>query len=247
MGFGFGFGAGSRSFRAAAGSSFNPLSLPASSGIARLWLDATRCTNTGNGTNVTAVTDRAGGTMTVGVTGNEPTFNASNVDYAGAPTFDCGAGQGFLLTNTGLTTSAFTVVIVGDGTDGVWLQDGNGNYLINAGGGSGDKVQITSAAGPYLVGATAKSGVPGVYILVFNGASSAVYTSAYTADASGDAGGLSDLTDVTIGLFGTYNMSGNGLMGSARHGLIYTGALSGPDRNYLLNGFGSESGLTIGA
>lgn len=228
-------------------SSFDPLVLPDTSGTPLLWLDPTDCTNTGNGTDVTAAVDKASGSMTIGLTGHEPTFNSANADYANAPTFDCGAAQGFSLTTTGLTTTAFTVVIVGDGTDNVWFQDGNGNYLISAGGGSGDKVQMTSAAGPYLAGATAKSGVPGVYILVFNGASSKVYTSAYTADASGDAGALSDLTGVTIGLLGTYNMTGNGLMGSCRHALIYDGALSQTDVEYLLDGFGDESGITIGA
>lgn len=228
-------------------SAFDPLTLPDTSGTALIWLDPTDCTNTGNGTDVTAVNDKASGSMTIGLTGNEPTFNSSNADYANAPTFDCGTAQGFLLTTTGLTTTAFTVVIVGDGADTPWFQDGNGNYLINAGGGSGNKVQITSAAGPYLVGATAKSGVPGVYVLVFNGASSKVYTSAYTADASGDAGTLSSLSGVTIGLLGTYNMSGVGLAGSCRHALIYNGALSQTDVEYLLDGFGTESGITIGA
>ena len=236
--------AGGFTYSAAA---FDPLTLPDTSGTALLWLDPTDCTNTGNGTDVTAANDKASGSMTLGITGHEPTFNSANADYANAPTFDCGAAQGFLLTTTGLTTTAFTVVIVGDGTDGVWFQDGNGNYLANAGGGSGNKVQITSAAGPYLVGATAKSGVPGVYVLVFNGASSKVYTSAYTADASGDAGTLSTLSGVTIGLLGTYNMTGNGLMGSCRHALIYDGALSQTDVEYLLDGFGDESGITIGA
>lgn len=245
MGFGFGFGTRSKLFRASGGSSFNPLSLPESSGTGLLWLDATSCTHSGNGTDVTAVVDKAGGSMTIGLTGNEPTYNSANADYANAPTFDCGSAQGFILSNTGLTTSAFTVVIVGDGADGIWFQDASGNYLINAGGGSGDKVQITSAAGPYLVGATAKSGVPGVYILVFNGATSAVYTSAHTADASGDAGALSDLSGLNIGLLGTYNMSGVGLGGSCRHALIYSGALSTADRAHLLDGFGTESGITI--
>ena len=236
--------AGGFTYTAAA---FDPLTLPEASATPLLWLDPTDCTNTGNGTDVTAVVDKASGSMTIGLTGNEPTFNSSNADYDGAPTFDCGSAQGFLLSTTGLTTTAFTAVLVCDGQDGVWFQDGNGNYLVNAGGGSGDKAQMTSAAGPYLASTTATSTVPGVYVFVFNGASSLIYTSAETPSASGDAGTLSSLSGVTIGLLGTYNMSGAGLQGSCRHALIYDGAMSANDVAYLLNGFGDESGITIGA
>lgn len=225
---------------------FDPLDLPEASGTALLWLDAADCTNTGDGTPVTAVVDKASGTMVVGVTGNEPTFQAANPDYDNGPTFDCAAAQGFILTNTGITGGPWTLVLVCDGTDQVWMQDASGNYLVNAGGGSGDKLQSRADGASLLVGATAVSGVPGVYIIDFDDATSALYTSAETADASGDAGTAASLAGVALGLLGTAAMAGNGLMGSCRHALIYSGKLSAVDRAYLLNGFGDESGITIG-
>ena len=179
--------------------------------------------------------------------GKEPTYDAVDANYASAPTLDCGAAQGIELTTTGLTTTAFTVLIVGDGSTTYWLQDGGGNYLISAGGGSGDKLQINADAATYLVSSTVTDGVPGVYIAVFNGASSKIYTSARTASATGDAGTLADLTGTLIALGGTYNRTGNGLMGSLRHAMIFAGALSQGDCEYLLTGFGAESGITIGA
>lgn len=205
------------------------------------------CTNTGDGTPVTAVVDRASGTMTIGITGHEPTYQASNPDYAGGPTFDCGVAQGFLLTNTGLAGGSFTLVLVADGTDNVWMNDGNGNYLINAGGGSGDKLQSRADGASLLVGVTPVSGVPGVYVIVFNGASSVLYVSAEAADVLGDAGTPASLAGVVLGLLGTYNMTGPGLTGSCRHALIYSGAATSVDASYLLYGFGNESGITIGA
>ncbi len=212
-----------------------------------LWLDSTAgVTQAGT---VTAWADQSGGSMTVTIPGGkEPTYNASNADYASAATIDCGSNQGAILSNLGLTTGPFTIVFVADGTDNSWLGDNSGNYLITSGGGSGNKLQASSNAGsPVLVSSVATSGVPGVYVLVFDGVTtSKIYTSAHTASASGSMGAINDLTGLTLSVGGTYNLGGAGLMGSLRHFLIYDGVMSPTDVAYLLDGFGSESGISIG-
>lgn len=215
-------------------------------GTCLLWIDSTDVTEAEG--SVTAVNDKASGSMVASITGGkEPDYNASNADYADAPTIDCGEAQGLFLNSTGLTTSAFTVLVVGDGQDSPWFQDGNGNYLISAGGGSGDKPQITADASTYLASTTAASGVPGVYVFVFNGAASKIFTSALTPSATGSSGSPGDLTSVQIAVGGAYNLSGAGMLGSIRHFAIYDGALSDGDVATLLAAAGEESGITIGA
>jgi hypothetical protein len=222
---------------------FDPLSV----GTPIVWIDSTDVTE-GSPGQVSAVTNKAGGGATLTINaGKEPTLNASNADYANAPTIDCGSAQGIFLTTHGLTTGAFTVVIVGDGQANPWFQDASGNYLISAGGGSGDDLQITGNAATYLSSANNKSGVPGCYAFNFNTTASKIFASAETESASGSAGNpMGNLTGVTIGLGGTYNLSGAGMQGSIRHLLIYSGVLSNADIAYLLNGFGDESGIAIG-
>ena len=224
---------------------FDPLSV----GTPIMWIDATACTVDAGA--VSAVTNKAGGGMVITATGHTPTFNEANADYADGPTIDCGSNQGFQLTNHGLTTGGFTLILVGDGVDTAWLQDANGNYLVSAGGGSGNDLQITSDAATYINTSGSggnESGVPGVFAFVFAGASSKIFASAETAKVGPtSAGSLSTLSGVSIALGGTYNLSGAGLGGSIRHALMYSGALSNGDIAYLLNGFAADvTDLTIG-
>jgi len=230
---------------AAGAAAFDPLSV----GTPLLWIDAANgVTHTGDGTPVTAIADQAAGTMTVTVPGaKRPTYDLADANYNNAPTIDCGTAQGIELTTTGLTTTAFTLVMVANGVDNAWMQDGNGNYLVYAGAGTGNDLGITANAATYLATSGNESGVAGVYIFVFNGASSKIYASALTAAASGDAGALADLTGLTVTLGGPSGLVGVGLMGSIRHAMIYSGALSNADCGYLLTGFGAESVITIGA
>ncbi len=213
----------------------------------KVWLDATDLTQAGT---VTAITEKAGSGAVVTITGGqEPGYTASNANYANAPTFDFLSGSPAVkITNHGLTTGAFTVVFVGDGTNAAfWMQDANGTSIITAGGGSGNKHLMSSDAGTYLVGTVVESGVPGVSAFVFNGASSKIYDSAHTADASGNAGTLQDLTGVQLVIGNAASPSSGGKMaGSIRHFLLYSGALSPSDIADLLDGAGSESGLSIG-
>lgn len=221
---------------------FNPLSV----GVPVVWLDSKHLTQAGT---VTAIVDRAG-VSTVAISGGqEPGYSATNASYASAPTFDFTSGSPAVrVTGHGITTGAFTVVIVGDGTDNYWMQDANGTDFMGAGGGSGNKLQISCDAGTYLASSVVSSGVPGVYACVYNGASSKVYTSAKTASASGNAGTLQNLTGVRINVGNAASPSSGGRMaGSIRHFMIFKGALSQADIEYLLAGFGTESGLTIGA
>ena len=228
-------------------SAFDPLSV----GTPKVWLDATDLTQSGT---VTAITNKAGGATITITGGQEPGYTSSNSDYGGAapqPTFDFLSGSPAVkITGHGITTGAggpFSLVFVADGTDNFWFCDANANNFVTAGGGSGNKLQL-SGAGTVLVGGTISSGVPGVYVCVFNGASSKLYTSAHTPDASGDAGAIQDQTGVTfvVGNYGAPS-SGGKMAGSIRHFLLYSGALSQDDVDYLLDGFGAAAGITIGA
>ncbi len=122
----------------------------------------------------------------------------------------------------------------GDGVDGVWLQDGNGNYLANAGGGSGNDLQMTSNGATAFNTGGNESGVPGVYVFVFSGNPSKMFSSAKTA-TSGNPGSLSSLSGVTIGL---------AIVFPSQNFTLFTDA----DIVELLNGFAPcVTGLTIGA
>lgn len=243
MGFGFGLGAGSRPFR---GGGFNALALPGSSGTGLVWIDAHPDYHVESGGSISAVTNRAGGSAILTIdAGDEPGFTAANSSYGGGPTIDIASGDGIKLTNHGITTNAITLIMVCHGTDAFWFYDANGVLFANAGGGSGDKLQISNDGGTYLVGDIAKSGVPGVYIFVFNGTSSKIYESKRTPKTG--SAGTPGSAGATIGLASSYDTTGVGLGGSFRHLLLFTGALSQSDCEYELTGLGAESGLTIGA
>ncbi len=221
--------------------SFDPLSV----GTPKLWLDATQLTSTGEGTAVTAMVDRASVSTVTISGGQQPTYDAVDANYAGAPTWDNNGSKVVKITNHGLTNTAITIVIVGDGGDGLWMQDSNGNLTIYGGGGAGAEIGATfNAFGNYIFGGGPAT-TAGVYIAVLNGASSKVYRSALTP-TTGSTGTPSDLTGLTIGV-GNSVSPGGGQVGSMRHVLIYAGALSQANVAYLLAGFGLESGITIGA
>lgn len=227
-------------------SAFDPLTLPEASGTPIVYLDTADMT-VGGGL-VSAIVNQAGGGAVITIPGgNKPTQEVANADYDGEDTAGCTSNQGIQITNHGLTTGPFWVVFVADGTDNYWMQDGNGTSGITAGGGSGDKLQITNDAGTYLAGAVAKSGVPGVYIMQFaNNPNAKIWESKLTP-VTGNAGTLGDLTGVTIGVGNVASLSGVGLNGSIREYMLGSGTLSTNDATYLLNGFGDKHGLTIGA
>lgn len=231
---------------AAPAPTFDPLTLPETSATPKVWIDAHPDYQTEGGGLVSAVVNRAGGGAVLTIdAGDEPGFTASNPNYNNGPTLDVGAGKGIKLTSHGLTNAPFSVVFVANGGDAVWFQDANGNWLINAGGGSGDKLQLSGdGVGTLLVGDLAKKDVPGVYIFVFNGATSKIYQSKLTPFSG--AGGTVGVPGATIGLASNYNTTAS-LVGSFRHLMVFSGALSPADCTYLLNGFGAESGLAIGA
>jgi hypothetical protein len=225
---------------------FNPMVI----GTPKVWLDSTNLTQ-GSGI-VTAIVDgSSSGTIVTIDASYEPSYTATNINYVNQPTFNIdntGNSQFVRLTNHGITTGAFTVVFVGNGKDRSWMGDGSGNVTVTGGGGSGDKFAITEDASTVLTSTTVAYDVPGVYIAVFNGTSSKLYTSAITATATGTAGPLGDLTGgrINVGNYGSFTPSTvTGMNGSIRHFILYSGALNQTDCASLLTNLGAASGLVI--
>ena len=227
-----------------AGAAFDPLSV----GTPVCWLDATELTQALN--LVSAIVEKAGVSTVVINALQTPGYTASNADYAGAPTFDFQdlvLAQAARISGHGLTTGAFTLVLVGDGDDGYWLAEPGGSTFVNGGGGAGAEIQATSDAGGNLFLGGGPATTASVFIVVFNGASSKIYRSALTP-TTGNAGALQDLTGGTL-TAGNLASATQGAQqgGSTRHLMLFNGALSQANCEYLLNGFGDESGIAIGA
>lgn len=215
------------------------------------WLDATNLTQGGG--VVTAIDDASANDVDPTITGGqEPVYAATDANYANRPTWSCTTGSTKVIrfgTSHGLTSGAFTVVIVGacsSAGSNFAMGGHSGNTWIAGGGGSGDKWQMSSDAAAHTVVSTVTSITPAVAIFVFNGASSKMYVNAATP-STGNAGTLEDLTSINL-MVGNYSTpsSSNGQNAAATHFLIYSGAINQTDAEYLLNGFGAESGITIG-
>lgn len=227
---------------------FDPLVLPEASATPIVWVNPDEGNITlGTPPTITGITNLAGGTATIGIpTSKNPELESSNADFANKRAFDVTSNKGFTIDNHGLTTDPFSVLFVCDGIDNAWFQDANGYYLVNAGGGSGDKLQATSNAGPYGKDNTVGvSGVAGVYIVVFTGTNAAKLYASKTTPATDDCGTLHDLTNVLLTVGGPAGLSGGGL-GKLRHFMLFDGALSAADAEYLLLGFEEESGVAVG-
>jgi len=210
-----------------------------------LWLDATDVTAS---SIVTAMNNKVGTDPTINAT-EEPLYTASNANYNRRPTWKCNTAATKVITASaachGMTAGPYTVVIVGQCGDANYAMGApSGGTLIAGGGGSGDKWQLTSDAGTYLV-STGLANTPSVLIGIFNNASSKIYANSQTA-VSGPAGTLENMTSSSLNI-GNYGApaAALGANGDTTHFIIYNRALTQAECAWLEVQLGAESGITI--
>lgn len=232
-------------------SSFNPLALPLASGVAKVWYDAAHQTN-GAGI-ITALPDRSGnGCSGVIFAGNEPKFTATNAAFNNLPTMDFSPDTDLRFVDTGdlgiASGAPFTYVLIANGV-GDFVMSSHTNVSIYA---IGATVTATGDAGATNLsdGITVVGTTPSVIVFVANGVSSKLYVNAKTPRATGNAGaqdiGTSPNRIVRLGMLGTGILAAWNQNGSTAHALVYDGALSQADVEYLLTGFGALAGVAIG-
>ena len=150
------------------------------------------------------------------------------------------------MSGHGLTTGAFTLLMVADAGASYCFAEPNGNTAMAGGGGAGAEWEISSDAFAHVLLGGGPATTAAVIIAVFNGASSKLYRSNKAA-AANNAGALSNLTGLQLIVSNVAPPSiAGGQAGSTRHFLLYGGALSQLDCEYLLDGFGAESNIAIG-
>ncbi len=224
----------------AAASGFDPATI---TGL-KLWYDAAHVTQAAN--IVSAIADQSGNARTPTITG-VPAYTAANAGYNNRPTVKrTDATDQILTPDLGLTTGGFTFVFVGDAPAASY------NYLIRVTGAGvgadlraqGGNFRATEDGGATELDFPATTTAPSVVIAVFNGASSRVYASALTP-VTGTTGAQPDMTGQAA-YVGDIVADGSGNL-NFTHVLVYTGALSNANCGILLTGFGTESGITIGA
>ncbi len=225
--------------KAPGGPSFNPLSI---AGCA-LWYNAGICTTT-TGDEVTSLPDQSGNARDATIAG-APVQTAADAGYNGIGTiFRDDTTDTIEAPDLGLTTNPFTLVFVGDGPaaaynfmmriNAVDLRAQGGTWKTSADGG------VT-----LLVSAAVDTTLPTVLVAIVNGASSKLYVSALTP-TTGDTGTQPDMTSLGMFIGDTAAPGGGGNVTFAQ-ALVYDTALSPSDVAYLLNGFGTLAGITIGA
>jgi hypothetical protein len=230
--------------------SFNPAVLPGTSATLLRWLDATNLTQ-GSGI-VTAIDDKSANDVDPTINGSEePTYTASEATLNNRPAWNCATGAARVIrygTSHGITSTAFTIVLVGSADGPYVFAEANGNTFIYGQAGSGNKWGMRSGAGA-IIASTQPATTPAVVAFVFNGASSKMYVSKKTSPhTDGSFSANDDLTGVNVFIGnGSSPSSGGAQNGKMTHFLIYSGAMSEADVGYLLDGFGTESGITIAA
>jgi hypothetical protein len=211
----------------------------------RVWYDATSCTIAAG--KVTALPDKSGASRNASITGT-PAYSATNAAYNNRPTIHRADASDIIQSpDVGITTGARTLVLVGDvpsgdpfafllrsTAGGVDMRDDASHVL--AGSDDGGATLLLDTGVRALTSAS-------VSIIVYNGASSRLYATAKTA-VSGTTGSLADLTGSGFAV-GDVGANGGGDI-NFTHALVYAGALSTTDINYLLTGFGAQCGITIG-
>lgn len=217
---------------------FSPLTV---AGL-NVWFDASVCTVSGG--IVTALPDQSGnGRNATILAGQEPGYTATNPGYT-KPTIDFVAGttDAVQVLVHGLTTGPFTMIVVGHGANYV-VQDANGNTVLDCA--AGTTWRMSSNAFGNIVSGGGPTSTPAVVAAVYNGASSRIYKSKRTP-VTGNAGPLPTMTGLRMNLGNGASPSGAAcLNGSIAQFLIYQGALSQVDVEYLVNGFGALHGITI--
>jgi hypothetical protein len=227
-----------------AAATFDPLSV----GTPLVYYDLRQATQSGG--NLATLPDSSGNGRDATIT-SAPGYTASNSSFGNLPTMDFPGSdtKRVAVPSLGTTTGALTIVAV--------ASMNNANAYVCSANATGDQVQIfnsgqVSFTGRYNPGAKYLSKAstpanPNVIVGVANGGSSKIYVSAYTP-TTGDAG-THDLTGSTM-LLGNYLNSVNAVFsqqGSTAFFVVYSGALSQANVEYLLDGFGALAGITIGA
>lgn len=183
--------------------------------------------------------------------GNRPPYNASDAGYNGQATLSFDGATKFMATGTWTTGVAqpYTVFVVGNDSGAVSAQiyveggsDGSGtnraisfynnaaNYETFAG--------VSLAAGGGISNAKRAGGA------VVNGASSALYNSAKTPVASGNAG---TNTPFKFGWIGQSFAASARLNGKMAEVVLLSGAAAASQLNALLDYFGARYAFAIGA
>ena len=225
-----------------AGGGFDPLSV----GTPLVWYDLGVCTQGGG--IVTALPDQSGNANDATVpAGDEPVYTATDATLNNLPTMGFPAADKLHVEtpDLGLTTGAFTAAIVFTCAGSYVFSPSNALGELYAPGGvltGSNDDGTTNLTGPTMPAIA-------VAIYVANGASSKLYVNAYTPTTG--AAGAQDLTGQTIRL-GTYGAALSDAFGWEQEGVtahfvVYDGALSQGDCEYLLDGFGAIAGVSIGA
>jgi hypothetical protein len=207
-----------RTFAGEFGLARNPAFVPTQFPGCVLWLRADKGITIGTG--VSAWADQSGaGLVAAQATGSQqPTYNASDAGYNGAPTlsFDSLASQ--VLNISGFSESQpITAYVVGEsaamGAQNLFSDHVN-NMTIFWGGVAG---YAMFAGG--VVAANASASTKNAICGVFNGASSAIYIGDSTAPVTGDAGTSGSIGPETIG-----SGPNGGLEGKLAEVIMYTTA-----------------------
>lgn len=200
-------------------------------------------------TGVSQWLDQSGSARTVTqATGSkQPTLNASDAAYNGQSTLSfVPANSQELDSGTWASISQpYSIFIVGNisGTLDQGLVGGTSSIVEVRGNSSGGATKNTLYAGSFLNSSVAADNLPTVFGCLFNGASSSVWVSAKTANATG-AAGTNALADFQIGKDGAGNHFLNGKMAEI---CVYNVALTTGNISSLFDYFGNRYGITIGA
>ena len=225
---------------------FDPTSPPGASATCVTYYTARHCTQ-GAGI-ITAMPDSKGTNTGVITGGQEPGYTAANASYNNYPTMDFPAAdtKRVATTNAGGIAGATpnSTVTVGSisGNGARLFSDNAGNLEITQQPGaldcSGDGT-VTS-----VVGVTTTS--PQVLVFVDNAAGSKLFQSAQTPITGTTA--VANLTGLTLGI-GNYAAgyaAGFSQNGSTAEWLLFSGALSTSDADYVSVGYGKIYNITIG-
>ncbi len=230
---------------------FNPTAPPGASATCVTYYTARHCTQVAG--TLTAMPDSKGANP--GIVSNAPTYTAANAAYNGLPTFDFPNNNtsNVATTNAGtIAAGARSVVSVSDaGAHGGascyrWSESVAADELYYN---SGNLLHMTSDDGTHNVDSSPSAATPRVTVCVLDGSVAAkLYDSAQTP-VSGNAGAIPNLTGRTL-MLGNYAAAVGGIFsqdGSTAEWLLFAGALSLADADYLAVGYGKICNLGIGA
>ncbi len=184
-----------------------------------------------NGSTVSAWADQSGqgNSVTQGVAGQQPAYNASDASYGGRPSLSFAQASAQLLKSSvaiATTAQPITLVIVGEGSQAVGAQ-----WLLCVGAGTNCGIEDAGTSSPGKLSMYAGSFVfitaadtTAVFAAVLNGASSKLFrNSSQTPVGTGNPGTGSLSSNVFIGSNGG---GGQNLQGKVAEAIIYTRDLS---------------------